>query len=112
MVDPSTGETYEIRCKESSMLPTVDVLGGGAAIVAAGAGILLEQTSDDGQPKHFTAYYAGPLLAVAIAYFWSAGVGNHRLEKCSELKTTARGRPTPVRSIDAPAPPPPSDLDH
>ena len=75
-----------VRCTESSVIPAIDALAGGAAIAAMGGGILLEHTSDDGKPEHFTLYYAAPILALAIVYFYSASFGTDRVAKCQELK--------------------------
>ena len=74
-----------IDCTESAAVPLADTIGGIAAITAAGAGVLVEQTSNDGKPEHFTAYYAGPLAAVAIAYFISASRGNSQVTWCRDV---------------------------
>lgn len=99
-VEPPT-DPSAIHCTESGVLPALDALGGAAAISVIGGGILLEHTSEDGEPEHFTAYYAGPLLAVAIAYFWSASFGTDRITRCTELKEQA----SQVRAIVRPVTP-------
>jgi hypothetical protein len=88
-----------VHCSDSGILPALDALGGAAAISVIGGGVLLEHTSDDGEPEHFTRNFAGPLLAVAIAYFWSASFGTDRIERCSELKEQAATVQTIVRPI-------------
>lgn len=79
----------QIKCTSSSIIPALDALGGAAAIGAVGTGLILEHTSEDGKPENFTLYYAAPLLAVAIAYFWAASFGTDHVEKCREVKETA-----------------------
>ena len=86
--DPPT-DPAKVHCTESALLPNLDALGGAAAISVIGGGVILEHTSDDGEPEHFTKYYAGPLLAVAIAYFWSASFGTDRTERCTEVRERA-----------------------
>jgi len=91
--DPSS-----IHCTESGVLPAIDALGGAAAISVMGGGILLEGAK--GEPKHFTLYYAGPLLALAIGYFWSTSVGNTRTARCSDLKQAASNAQPVVLPIE------------
>ncbi|MBA3538735.1 MAG: hypothetical protein H0T79_03840 [Deltaproteobacteria bacterium] len=79
----------KLDCTTSTVVPALDALGGAAAIAAAGAGLVLEYASEDGDLKNFKYYYAGPLLAVAIAYFWSASHGTNHVERCRELKERA-----------------------
>jgi hypothetical protein len=100
-VDPAS-DPRSIRCTESQVLPTIDAIGGTGALVAAGAGVIIEQASDDGDLENFSLYYAGPLLAVAITYWVSASIGNKRITRCTELKEKASTMPVPVRAIDAP----------
>ena len=88
------------------MLPALDALGGAAALGVMGGGILLEQTSEDGEPEHFTLYYAGPLLAVAIVYFASATFGTNRVSRCTELRESAVRVRDAVRPIEGVPPPP------
>jgi hypothetical protein len=79
-----------IDCAESSLVPLVDTVAGVAAISAAGVGILVEQTSDDGKPENFTKYYAGPLAVAAIVYLVSASRGNTRVTWCSDANDRLR----------------------
>jgi len=93
--DPSS-----IRCTTSGVLPAIDALAGAAALGVMGGGILLEQTSDDGEPEHFTLYYAGPALAVAIIYFSAANFGTKRVSRCTEAKEQASLVQDAVRPIE------------
>src|SRR5688572_27664634 len=68
-----------VKCNDSGLFPTLDALGGAAAISVAGGGVILEKGSEDGEPENFTAYYAGPLLAVAIVYWAAATFGTNRI---------------------------------
>jgi hypothetical protein len=94
------GDPSSIKCSESDVLPALDALAGAAALGVMGGGILLEQTSEDGEPEHFTLYYAGPALAVAIAYFWSASYGTTRVSRCTELKEDLARVKDAVRPIE------------
>ena len=94
-IDPKT-----IHCTESDILPALDALGGAGALAVAGGGIILEKTSDDGSPKHFTAYYAGPLVALAVLFFYSASFGTDRVSRCTELKES-KTQIIPITSIDS-----------
>ncbi len=108
-IDPATTAPDSIKCNDSSLLPSLDALGGAGVISVMGGGILLEQTTERERYDHFTLYYAGPLLALAVAYWWSASFGNDRISRCSELKDTA-GRVRPiVRPIADPDKPQESD---
>jgi hypothetical protein len=92
-------DTSHVDCTESSLMPVLDTAGGVAAMSAAGVGILVEQTSDDGKPENFTKYYAGPLAVVAVAYFIAASRGNTRVTWCSDANERLRKpgeRVTPV----------------
>jgi len=100
MLEPPT-DPGAIKCNDSGVLPAIDAIGGAAAISVMGGGIILEQTSEDGEPEHFTLYYAAPLLALAIVYFSSASFGNNRITRCSELKEAA----SRVRSMVLPIEP-------
>lgn len=107
---PSQTEPYDsaghpldpksIRCTDSDLLPAVDALGGAAALAVAGGGVIIEHTSDDGSPQHFTAYYMTPLIAVAIAYFWAGSWGTDRVSRCVDLKE-ATTKITPILEIDS-----------
>jgi hypothetical protein len=85
---PSDGRP--IKCTESGLVPILDTVGGVAAVVAAGTGVLLEQTSEDGEPENFTLYYAGPLVVGAIVYFVSATRGNTRVTWCTDANDRIR----------------------
>jgi hypothetical protein len=85
---PSDGKS--LKCTESGLFPLLDAAGGVAAVSSAAAGVLLEQTSDDGEPENFTKYYAGPLALVAIAYFVSATYGNTRVTWCTDANERLR----------------------
>lgn len=100
-IDPATMSPAQITCNESSLLPSLDALGGAAAISVMGGGIILEHTTERARYDHFTLYYAGPMLAAAIVYWYSASFGNARVSRCTELKETA-GRIRPiVRPIES-----------
>jgi hypothetical protein len=99
-IDPLTTRADAIKCNESTLLPSIDALGGAAAISVAGGGVLLEQTTDKSRYDHFTLYYAGPLLALAITYWYSAAFGNARVTRCTELKEKARLIQPAVRPIE------------
>ena len=104
------GDPSSIKCTQSDVLPALDALAGAAALGVMGGGILLEQTSDDGEPEHFTLYYAGPALAVAVAYFWSASYGTARVSRCTELKEQLAKVKEAVRPIEGvPVRPDPAD---
>jgi hypothetical protein len=94
-LDPSTMSADQIKCNDSSLLPSLDALGGAAAISIAGAGVILEHTTKRERYDDFTLYFAGPMLALAITYWWSASFGNNRISKCSDLKERA-GATRPV----------------
>jgi hypothetical protein len=85
---PSDGTI--IKCTESGLLPVLDTAGGVAAVSVAVAGVIAEQTSDDGDPENFTRYYAGPLALAAIAYFISATYGNTRVTWCTDANERLR----------------------
>lgn len=82
----------DIKCTDSSVLPSLDALAGTAAIGAAGLGTLFEQVSEDGEPEGFTKYAAGPLFVGAIVLFISAGFGNTRVTWCTDAKERADRR--------------------
>lgn len=90
-----------IRCTESGVLPGLDALGGAAAIALVGGGVIDEITSEDGS-ETFDILYAAPVLALGLAYFYSASWGNDRTTRCTELKEQARKVQPVVRPIDAP----------
>lgn len=94
-IDPATMRPEQIKCNESAVLPSLDALGGAAAISAMGGGLILQYTTENDRYDHFTAYYAGPLLAAAIIYWYSASFGNSRVSRCTDLKETA-GKVQPV----------------
>ena len=97
----------KIKCTESSLLPSLDALGGALAIAGAGGGIISEQVGEEGKPENFTKYYAGPLIALAIVYFASASFGNTRVTWCTDIKERslkARDSVRPVEFEDGPAP--------
>jgi hypothetical protein len=85
---PSDGQP--LKCTESGLVPVIDTAGGVAAVSIATAGVILEQTSDDGKPENFTKYYAGPLVLAAIAYFVSATHGNTRVTWCTDANERLR----------------------
>jgi hypothetical protein len=84
----------KVKCTDSTLLPSIDALGGAAAAVISVGGIVLEQTSDDGEPENFTKYYAGPLALASIVYFYAASWGNNRITWCTDAKdrAAAKGR--------------------
>lgn len=93
----------KLKCTESTLLPSLDAVGGIVGVLAAGAGVVLEQTSEDGEPQNFTKYYAGPIALGAILYFVSASYGNNRITWC----TDARERIEANRSVVVPVAPDP-----
>jgi len=99
-IDVLPTERGRVDCTESGVIPLVDTIGGIAAITSAGVGVLVEQTSDDGKPEHFTAYYAAPLAAVAIAYFISASRGNTKVTWCSDVNDRMRNPAERVTPVD------------
>ncbi|MEO8705857.1 MAG: hypothetical protein ABI867_37850 [Kofleriaceae bacterium] len=102
--------TYPVKCNDSGILPALDALGGAAAISVMGGGIILERTDEDHDPQHFTLYYAGPLLALAVVYWASASFGNTRTSRCSDMKEAASRTQEVVRPIEPsekPKPKPP-----
>lgn len=110
-IDPATAAPGSFKCNDSSLLPSIDALGGAGAISVMGGGIILEQTTERARYDHFTLYYAGPLLALAIGYWWSASFGNDRITRCSELKERAsRVRPV-VLPVGDPSKPQESDTE-
>ena len=76
----------QIRCTDSDFLPSIDALGGAAAIAAAAGGVIIEHTSATGAPHDFTKYYMTPLVLVGIVYFIAASRGTHRVEQCQAAK--------------------------
>ena len=77
-------------CTDSDTLPALDAIGGTAALAVAGGGFIIEQTSDIGDLRNFTKYYAGPLVIAAILYFVSTSVGTNRVERCKSRGLLAR----------------------
>src|SRR5688572_18889673 len=74
----------KLSCTESPLLPSLDAAGGALAFAVAGAGVILEQASDNNEPENFTKYYAGPLVAAGILYFIAASFGNTRITWCTD----------------------------
>ena len=96
----------DLKCSESSLFPSLDALGGAAAIGIAGGGIVLEQTSEDGKPENFTKYYAAPIVALAIVYFVSASYGNNRITWCTDARERILKARDGVRPVDLGPPTP------
>jgi hypothetical protein len=90
----------KLKCSDNSLFPSLDALGGAAAIAVAGGGIVLEQTSEDGKPEDFTKFYAGPLVALGILYFVSASFGNKRITWCSDAKERILKQQDAVRPVE------------
>lgn len=99
-IDPITLRVESVRCNDSSLLPSLDALAGAAAIAASGGGVILEHTTSKERYDNFTLYYAGPLLALAITYWWSASFGNDRISRCSDLKERHNSVRPIVRPIE------------
>src|SRR5262245_27102021 len=99
-IDVLPTERGHVDCTESGVIPLVDTVAGIAAITTAGVGILVEQTSDDGKPQHFTAYYAAPIAAAAIAYFIPASRGNTKVTWCSDVNDRLRSPSERVVPVD------------
>ncbi len=76
----------QIHCTTSDFLPSIDALGGAAAMVAAAGGVIIENTSASGEPRNFTKYYMTPLIVVGIVYFVAASRGTHAVEQCQAAK--------------------------
>jgi len=74
-----------VDCTDSDTLPSLDALGGAAALAVAGGGFIIEQTQDN-ELHNFTKYYMGPLVAVAIVYFIATSYGTNRVERCRFIK--------------------------
>ena len=98
-IDPATMRPDQIHCNDNSILPALDALGGAGMLFGTGAGIVLEHTTDKDRYDHFTLYYAGPALALAVIYFYSASFGNERVSRCSDLKEIAGRTQTIVRPV-------------
>lgn len=79
--DPSS-----VKCTDSDVLPTLDAIGGAAALAVAGGGFIIEQTSSSGDLHNFTKYYVGPLVVASIVYFISTNFGSKRVERCRAVK--------------------------
>jgi hypothetical protein len=79
--DPST-----VKCTDSDVLPTLDAIGGAAALAVGGGGFIIEQTSSSGDLHNFTKYYAGPLVVASIIYFISTSFGTNRVQRCRAVK--------------------------
>ena len=90
-------DPHDVHCNDSSLIPSLDALGGAAAIAASGAGILVEHTSE--HLDHFTLYAAGPLLVLGIVYFYSGSFGTNHVERCQELKDAAASRVPPSSDV-------------
>jgi len=101
------GEGADRKCTETSIVPVVDVAGGLAAAAAAVGGVILEQTSDDGEPENFGKYYAGPLVVASIVYFVAASRGNSRTTWCSDMKDRIKAG----EGVRPNLPPPPTSID-
>ena len=76
----------QIHCTSDDLLPSVDALGGAAALATAVGGVIIENTSASGDPRNFTKYYMMPLIVVGIVYFVAASKGTHRVEECQAAK--------------------------
>ena len=76
----------QIHCTTDDLLPSVDALGGAAALATAVGGVIIEHTSASGAPHDFTKYYMTPLIVVGIVYFIAASKGTHRVEQCQAAK--------------------------
>lgn len=108
-IDPSTTRPENIQCNDSSLLPSLDALGGAAAISVMGGGVILDAATEKERYKDFTLYYAGPLLALAVTYWYSAAFGNARISRCSDLKEKAGLVVPVVRPIGDPSTPQEAD---
>jgi hypothetical protein len=76
-----------IRCTDSAVLPSLDAVTGSLGVGAALFGGIVDQTSAHTDlPDHYTRDFAGPLLAIGIAYLWSASFGTDRVEACVDAK--------------------------
>jgi cell division septation protein DedD len=104
----------KLSCTRSTMLPTLDALGGAAGLVVAAGGSILQYTSEDGKPEHFLQYYAGPIALVSIVYLVSASYGNNRITWCDdahERMAETRDVVKPVPQIDLPPTPKPPTVE-
>jgi hypothetical protein len=109
-MDPPPTDPRQVHCNDSGLFPSLDALGGAAAISVAGGGVIIDQTSETGRAENFTKYYAAPLLALAIVYFYSGSFGTERVSKCQELKETAERNSRPSADIDVDVEMPPDRL--
>lgn len=103
-VDPLPLDRPRVSCTESALLPSLDALGGAAALAAAAGGVLFENVSESGEPENFTRYYAGPLLGAALVYFVSAGFGNRRITWCSDANERLAEQREAVRPVEVEEP--------
>lgn len=94
----------DLTCTESTLLPSLDALGGALAISVAGGGIIIEQTSDEGDLEDFTKLYAGPLVALGILYFVSASWGNNRITWCTDARERSIKARDAIRPVELPEP--------
>jgi hypothetical protein len=76
----------QIHCTTSDLLPTIDALGGAAALATSAGGIIAEETGSHGVAEHWELYYALPLVAVAVVYFASSSHGTKAVERCAVAK--------------------------
>jgi hypothetical protein len=106
-MDPPPTDPRQVHCNASGLFPSLDALGGAAAISIAGGGVIIDQTSETGRAENFTKYYAAPLLALAIVYFYSGSFGTDRISKCQELEETAERNSRPSGDADIEMPPDP-----
>ena len=94
------GAPRTIHCSESSVLPALDAVGGALALSGAAVGVFREQFKDSEKPEHFSLFYAGPLVVLAITYWYSAAFGTARVSRCSQLKEEAAQVREVVRPIE------------
>lgn len=103
----------KVDCTSSAVIPGIDAIAGAAAIAAAAGGVILQHTSDDGEPAHFDRYFAGPLAVLGIVYFIAASGGTDRVEACQKLKQ--RGEDPGLWKVEpiapGPARPKPGDIE-
>lgn len=94
------GSPRTIHCSDSGLLPALDAVGGALAMSGAAVGIFREQFKDSDKPEHFTLFYAGPLVVLAITYWYSAAFGTARVSRCSQLREEAAQVREVVRPIE------------
>ena len=83
---PVGTDPAKVDCTTSTVLPSIDAIGGAGTIAASAGGTLYEIVSPDPAFENFKYYYALPLLALGVVYMWSASHGTDNVTSCQALK--------------------------